>query len=483
MAIDITVMGANDSAVLVVDLDGTLVQTDLLHECLFAMIRQAPWALARVPAWLMQGRARLKRRVAERVVIDVTSLPYNEALVGWLSEEHLKGRRLVLATGSDAKLAEAVANHLGIFESVIGSDGELNLTGVAKRDILVAKYGAVGFSYVGNSKIDLHVWKASQSAIVVSHSESLAQEAAKLTRIEKKLGPTTGSFFTWLRAIRLHQWLKNLLVILPMLAAHRAFDVSGWANCIIAFMAFGIAASSVYLLNDLLDIDDDRHHRSKKNRPFAAGTISLLHGALAVPLLFFVALGLMFLLPWRFGAVLCSYYLTTFFYSIFLKRLVMVDVVTLAILYTLRIVAGAVAVTVPLSFWLLAFSMFIFLSLALLKRYSELIEMQRAGRLAKARGRGYHVDDLSLLVSLGAAAGYASVMVLALYINSESVIALYREPRAIWFACPLLLFWISRAWLIAHRGEMHDDPVIYAVRDNISRVVGLLLAVSFWFAL
>lgn len=483
MTVDIAAtVGTESLQVLIVDLDGTLVQTDLLHESLFALARQKPWALLKLPAWLMRGRAYLKKKIAENAFIDVASLPYNESLLVWLSEQHLKGRRLVLATGSDLRLAETVADHLGIFETVLGSNGESNLTGIVKRDALVAEYGAVGFSYAGNSKIDLHVWAAARSAIVVSHSDALVQEAEKLTLLEKRLAPQSGGFFTWLRALRVHQWLKNLLVLLPLLAAHRAFDGSAWVNCAIAFIAFSIAASSVYLLNDLLDIGDDRHHRSKKHRPFAAGTISLSHGVLAVPLLFFIAFGLMLLLPWRFGAVLCGYYLLTLLYSLFFKRLVMVDVVTLATLYTLRIVAGAVAVAVPLSFWLLAFSMFIFLSLALLKRYSELIEMQRAGRLDKARGRGYHVDDLSLLVSLGAAAGYASVMVLALYINSQSVMALYREPRAIWFACPLLLFWVSRAWLIAHRGEMHDDPVIYAVRDNTSRVVGVLLALSFWLA-
>lgn len=471
-----------DSEVLVVDLDGTLIHTDLLHESLIALVRQQPMALGRVLKWLLRGRAHLKHQLAERVVIDVASLPYNESLIAWLSEQHLRGRPLVLATGSDIRLAEAVANHLGIFKSVLGSNGEINLTGPAKRDALIAAYGATGFSYAGNSKSDLHVWKVAKSAILVSGSETLLQEAKKLTQIEKKLDPLSGGLRPWLRALRLHQWLKNLLVVLPLLAAHRTFDMAAWANCFIAFVAFSIAASSVYLLNDLLDISDDRHHRSKKYRPFAAGTISLSHGILAVPFLFAVALGFMFLLPWRFGAVLCGYYVLTLFYSLALKRLVMVDVVTLAALYTLRIVAGAVAIAVPLSFWLLAFSMFIFLSLALLKRYSELIEMQRAGRLAKVRGRGYHVEDLSLLVSLGAAAGYASVMVLALYINSEGVMALYREPRAIWFACPLLLFWISRAWLIAHRGEMNDDPVIYAIRDNTSRAIGVFLAISFWFA-
>lgn len=469
--------------VIAVDLDGTLIHTDLLHESMFALMRQSPLLLFKVPVWLLDGRARVKRETAARVTIDASSLPYNISLLEWLTEQRSKGRRLVLATGSDAQLAHAVASHLGIFDAVLASDGEQNLTGAKKRDALVDACGADAFCYVGNADVDVQVWATAETAVVVSRSVLLLEKAASVTHIERTFTPPAGGGRQWFKALRLHQWLKNILVAVPLLAAHRGLDYSTLVAALLAFLSFGFAASSVYLLNDLLDLADDRHHRSKKMRPFAAGRLSLLHGVIAVPILFVLSLGIAAFLPWRFVVVLVTYYLLTFLYSMYLKRLVMIDVVALAALYTLRIIGGAVTVAVPLSFWLLAFSMFIFLSLALLKRYSELVEMKRAGRLAKALGRGYHVNDLSLLVSLGAAAGYAAVMVLALYINSESVVVLYREPRAIWFACPLLLFWISRAWLIAHRGEMHDDPVIYAVRDNTSRVVAVLLALSFWFAL
>jgi 4-hydroxybenzoate polyprenyltransferase len=279
------------------------------------------------------------------------------------------------------------------------------------------------------------------------------------------------------RALRPHQWAKNVLVFVPLLTAHQlgetgALLAAGWA-----FLAFGFCASSVYLLNDMLDLDADRLHPRKSKRPFAAGQISLLYGFALTPLLLLGAFAIAASLPVEFFACLAAYYVLTLAYSFHLKRILMLDTICLAALYTSRIVAGAAAVSVTLSFWLLLFSVFLFLSLALVKRYAELEGMRRRQQL-KAAGRGYHIEDLPVLQSFGAAAGYLSVLVLALYINSPEVAELYTRPKVIWFLCALMLYWISRIWMKTHRGEMHDDPVIYALRDRISLGIGVLVAIT-----
>jgi len=281
--------------------------------------------------------------------------------------------------------------------------------------------------------------------------------------------------------MRLHQWLKNLLIFVPLFAAHRA-DAHSLPLAALAFLAFGLAASSVYLCNDLIDLPHDRRHRSKRKRPFAAGALPVWQGVLAFPCLLLGSAVLSSFLHWHFAVALAGYYLLTLMYSFVLKERVIMDVTALALLYTARLVAGAAAVAVPLSFWLLGVSMFLFLSLALLKRYSELIAQRNAGFLGKAPGRGYGSDDIEMLSSLGASAGYGAVVVMALYVNSSAVVGLYREPRLIWGACPLLLYWVSRAWIIAHRGQMHDDPVVFAGRDRTSIVIGFALLILFWLA-
>ena len=468
---------------LVVDLDGTLILTDLLHESVMALLRQAPLEALKIPIWLAQGKARLKAELARRVNIDPATLPYNQPFLAWLRMQQARGRRLILATASDERLAKQVADHLGLFEAVLASDGKTNLAGPNKRQRLVADFGLQGYAYAGNSNADLAVWQGAATAVVVNARPSLGRQAARSTPVEHEQAAARAGWAVWGKALRLHQWLKNLLIFIPLLAAHKAQEAPLLMDALAAFLAFSLTASSVYLLNDLLDLGDDRHHRSKRLRPFAAGTLSIASGVLIAPALLVLSGLLAAWLGKAFVLALLSYYLLTLAYSFWLKRQVMLDVITLAALYTLRIIAGAAAVGVRPSFWLLAFSMFIFLSLALLKRYAELLELRRAGGLNKARGRGYHVEDLALLMPLGASAGCGSVLVLALYLNSSDVISLYREPRYIWLACPALLYWISRAWLLAHRGEMHEDPVVFAARDRISRCVALGLAVMFWLAL
>jgi 4-hydroxybenzoate polyprenyltransferase len=318
------------------------------------------------------------------------------------------------------------------------------------------------------------VWKRARRAIVVSPDAGLAERARSVSEVERVFDqPRHGAIATWVRALRAHQWVKNVLLFVPLLAAHRFTDLPAWGAAALAFLAFSLCASAVYLLNDLLDLPADRHHPRKRHRPLAAGTLPLLQGLIAIPLLLLLAAALAMLLPAAFGISLACYFAITLAYSLYLKRIAVADTMTLAALYTLRIIAGAFALGPMLSFWLLAFSMFLFLSLAMIKRHAELTVMRSEGRGAAA-GRGYVVDDLAMIATLGGASGYLSVLVLALYINSEASQKLYAQPVLLWLLCPLLLYWISRAWMITHRGAMHDDPIVFAFRDRTSLLIGAL---------
>jgi 4-hydroxybenzoate polyprenyltransferase len=469
---------------LVVDLDGTLIRSDVLIESGFAYLKSTPHRFYQPLVWLLRGgKPALKAGLAASTDVDVTVLPYDAAVLGWLESEHAAGRRIVLATASHERYARAIADHLGLFEDTFASTESVNLSSHRKREKLVAEYGEKNFDYAGNSLDDLAVWQSAAHAYVVNPSSGVERAARKLGNVERVIESRPSTLKAWTKSLRLHQWLKNLLVFLPVLAAHKASSPSLVGAALLAFFAFGFCASSAYLLNDLIDLEDDRHHPSKCRRPFASGALSLAWGVAIFPALLLGAFALsVFLLPWRFGVVLLTYYALTIGYSMYLKRQVMVDVVVLAALYTLRIVAGATAIGAPLSFWMLAFSMFIFLSLALVKRYAELHSMQVRG-LAKSRGRGYVASDLQLISALGTSAGYLSVLVLALYIQDANTATLYRHPRIIWLACPLLLYWISRTWIIAHRGQMNDDPIVFAARDRVSLIVVALCAIVFWAAI
>lgn len=456
---------------LCVDLDGTLIRTDLLLESALDLLHRNPLYLFAFVAWLLRGKAHLKSEIAKRARIDVETLPYDPRVIELLRSEAVQ-RPLVLCTAADSRLAEAVAGHVGGFDSVLASDGRRNLSGRNKAQILVSLFGERGFDYVGNGRKDLAVWRHARGAIVVNASKILAARVAQVCEVSTVLSRERAGWRGWLQALRAHQWLKNLLIFLPLLVAHRVFDPHALTRVAAAFLIFGVCASSVYLLNDLLDLRADRRHRRKRARPFASGALPLRAGILLAPLLILCAFAAALALSRWFALVLLIYYVLTLGYSFWLKRIVMLDVLVLAGLYTIRILAGAAAIPAGLSFWLLAFSMFLFLSLAMLKRYTELHAIRESSR-ERAQGRGYGVEDLALVQSLGGASGYLSVLVLALYINSSASLALYRHPQVLWLLCPLLLYWVSRVWIVAHRGTMHDDPVIFAVVDPVSR--GLLV--------
>ncbi len=426
-----TAMAARDSLrPLCVDLDGMLVRTDLLLESVLRLVGHNPLFLFMLPLWLLRGRAALQAEVGARVELDPAALPYDTVLLEWLRTEHERGRELWLCTGANERLAAQVAGHLGLFAGLLASDS-------------------------GRQRLDLEYCG-------MEHRDPAVRQHAPRWR-------------AWVRALRPHQWAKNSLILVPLLTSHRAGNLAALGTTLLAALIFSLCASAVYVLNDLLDLETDRKHPRKARRPFAAGDASIASGLLLIPALLAAAGLLATLLPVAFRLVLATYFTLTLAYSLFLKRRVLIDAMTLAGLYTLRIIAGAAATSIALSFWLLLFSVFLFLSLAFAKRYAELEELRRQHRL-RAAGRSYQTDDLPILRSMGTAAGYLCVLVLALYINSPEVGALYHRPKVIWLLCVVMLYWISRLWIVAQRGRLHEDPVIYALTDRVSLLTGVLAA-------
>jgi 4-hydroxybenzoate polyprenyltransferase len=468
---------------LVVDLDGTLLKSDMLFELGMAFVRQHPLRVWEPLRWLGQGKVALKEGLTNACEFDVTVLPFDEAVLELIDEARQQGRQVVLATASSQQIADDIGTHLGVFDQVLATGGGINLSAHRKRDRLVELYGEKGFDYVGNSHDDLVVWASARHAYLANPDSGVEAKAAKQCSIKQVIRSNPIGVRPWVKAFRLHQWMKNILVFVPLLAAHQITSMNLWLAGLLAFLLFGLCASSVYILNDLLDLTDDRHHKTKRNRPFASGKVKIKHGIFVFPLLLvgsFATAAL--LLPWAFSIALVLYYVITLTYSFALKRMMALDVITLALLYTMRIIAGTAALGLELTFWLLAFSMFIFLSLALVKRYAELHDARLKGKSGKTRGRGYYPSDLEMLSSLGAASGYLSVMVMALYIHDGTTAMMYTHPQIIWLACPLLLLWITRVWMLTHRGEMHDDPVVFAIKDKPSLLIGLLFCLAFWAA-
>lgn len=464
-----------------VDLDGTLILTDSLHESALRAVRSDPLSALKMPVWLAQGRANLKRHLAGLSNFDPATLPYNQPLLDWLRVQRDQGRRLVLCTAADLTVAQTVAKHLGMFDEVMASDGSTNLSARRKAAALEAKFGHKGFDYVGNSEDDLHVWRAARRAIVVNAPERLVNAAASICAVEVVIPPERKSLAVLPRVLRIHQWVKNLLLFVAPLAAHKAPDSAHLGSMLLAFLSFCLCASAVYVLNDLFDLDSDRAHARKRKRPFASGDVRVVDGVLVAPLLLILAFLLAIPVGTTFVFWLLIYLLVTTAYTFGLKRLILIDCVVLAVLYTLRIIAGAAAANLPLSFWLLAFGVFLFLSLAFVKRYAELSAHSDAG-VVQAPGRGYVTSDAPLVKSLGITAGYAAVVVLALYLNSDAVIKLYASPNFLWCAVLVMLFWVSWIWMIAHRGLMHDDPVLFALRDRVSLSSGVAMAVIVFLA-
>jgi 4-hydroxybenzoate polyprenyltransferase len=416
------------------------------------------------------------------VTLDVTTLPYQQDLLAFLSSERESGRELTLATASHVTFAQAVATHLGLFDGrVYGSDARVNLKGARKVSLLVERYGARRFAYAGNSTADLPVWAEAHEAIVVNGSSGLVRRAQALTPVSRVFSAPVSWLRLLAKALRVHQWAKNVLVFIPVVASHQITDKTRLIQAGLAFLSFSFSASSVYILNDCLDLASDRRHPRKKNRPFASGGLSIPFGLLLALGCVLVGVLLALMLPPLFLLVLAVYLLLTTGYSFYLKQFVLVDVIVLAQLYTVRIYGGGAATGVVPSHWLLTFSLFLFLSLALVKRFTELRLMSQAEG-TDLHGRGYWVSDLEHISGIGSSSGLLAVLVLALYISSKEVLLLYSHSEVLWLVCPVMLYWITRVWMLAYRNRMDDDPVVFAVWDSKSYVVAAMIAAILFLA-
>ncbi|MCV3240934.1 UbiA family prenyltransferase [Mesorhizobium sp. ZC-5] len=464
----------NQAIPLAVDLDGTLIATDLLWEGLFLLLRKNPLFLFMVPVWLASGPARLKCEIAARIDIDATGLPYRDEVISRLREERANGRQIILATGTPRKFADAIAAHLGLFDEVLATDGTHNLTSGRKKAVLVEAYGDGGFDYAGNSRHDLKVFDSAREAIVVAPDRHAARwQSSHGSELLETPKPTIKTVFKMLRA---HQWLKNGLIAIPMILSHEYFNVGMLTACVLAFISFSAAASAIYIVNDFFDLALDRRHPTKRNRPFASGLLSMPFGFASAGVLLTISLVTALFLPIEFLAVLVAYLVITTAYSFSIKRMLLIDVLTLAGLYTIRIIAGAAATGVNVSFWLLAFSIFFFLSLALVKRFVELrsTPLPVGERIA---GRGYRAEDQEIVAQAGMASAFSSALVLALYIDSDAVRELYPHPWLVWPLSPIVLYLTMRVWILARRDEMHDDPVVFIIRDWRSQLIAAIGAV------
>ncbi|MCP1199619.1 UbiA family prenyltransferase [Notoacmeibacter sp. MSK16QG-6] len=464
---------------LAIDLDGTLVSTDLLWEGLFRLLRSNPLILFLVPIWIASGGpARLKHEVARRADWDVPALPYRDDVVGLIRDERRKGRTIILATGTPKPVADEIAEHLGLFDAVIATEDQGNMTSRNKADKLVELYGEAGFDYVGNSRADLPVLAAARQGTVVQPDASARRWA--LRNDAQRLVDEPISWRDIRKMLRVHQWLKNVLVIVPLMLAHEYSNWTTVTQAIVAFFSFSLSASAIYIVNDCFDMALDRAHPTKKNRPFASGRLSIPFGLMSTAVLLIAAFALSLFLPVAFTGVLAVYLLATTAYSFALKRMLLIDVFTLASLYTLRIIGGAAATQVDVSFWLLGFSIFFFLSLALVKRFVELNDRGlQVGR--KIEGRAYRGEDKAIIAMSGVSSGFGAAMVLALYIQSDSVAGQYSLPWLLWPLAPAILFICMRIWILAYRGEMHDDPIVFIMSDWRSQAVaaiGALLVVG-----
>jgi 4-hydroxybenzoate polyprenyltransferase len=460
---------------LVVDLDGTLLRTDLLHESLLRLLKQRPWALLMVPVWLLRGRVNLKRKLSELVHLNCAVLPIHEEFIEWLRSEKKRGRSLVLATASDQNLAARAVAHLELFDRVLGSRGSRNLKGHNKIEAIIQECGPE-FDYAGNSQSDQSVWRASRQAILVNAHrsvEALARRSANVTRV---FPPAGGRLKAMIRSLRIYQWVKNLLIFVPAFTSHEGVHGPVIVKSMLGFLALSMCASGVYVANDLLDLEEDRQHSSKRDRPFASGECSILTGVLVGGLSMSAGLALGAWIGNGLLLVLLLYVFLASLYSLCLKKMLLLDVLTLAILYTVRVIVGHVLTGILFSAWLSSFMFFLFLSLAFSKRATELIKFSQSGGDV-VPGRGYSRVDLPVIMTSGICSGFISSLVLALYINSDAVKGLYRRPELLWAIMPVLLYYIGRLWVMCGRGKLDDDPIIYSAKSPSTYYVAALILV------
>ena len=467
---------------LFVDLDGTLIKSDLLFECLVPIIKNYFYAIFLAPFWLLKGKAYLKDKFSDLVSINPEILPYNNNVLEYIRKEKENGSKIILATASNIKLAKSISDYLGIFDDVIASSKEENLKGKNKLNKikLYIENNNINkeFSYIGDSEADVKIFNETNIPIVVGNKNVFNKIKSKNDKTTFVDGENDFSLKKFFKMIRTYQWVKNFLIFLPLILAHKFLDVNLLLKALVAFFSFSFLASSVYIINDIMDVESDRIHPSKKNRPIASGAVKISSALkvafILMPLSFIISI----FLGKEFLFVLLTYFITTSCYSFYLKKIMLVDILILSLLYTVRIFAGGVALNIYLSPWLFMFSLFFFFSLACAKRYSELYAV-RNNLQDEIKGRGYQAQDLEQIQIFGSSSGYIAILIFALYIQSDISMKLYKTPSFFWALCPIMLYWISRVWLLSHRGQMTQDPIIFALKDKVSYIVLILSIIIF----
>jgi len=465
-----------------VDLDGTLISSDMLWETLWLLLCREPLRVFSLPGWLAKGKAGFKHEIASRVEFDASLLPYRDGVLDYLENQRARGCRIVLATASDQRVAERIAHHVGGFDAVLATGLESNLSGARKLSAITQDAGGADFEYIGNDARDIPIWQHARVATLVGPSRSARAAVSSFPGEVKEIETPRDGLRPTIKALRSYQWVKNALLWLPIFLAHELSDVTKLGAVMVAFVTFCAIASATYMLNDLLDIESDRQHERKRDRPFAAGTLPIPRGVSVAAVLLLGGFGLsLATLPLTATGMLLIYTVLTVSYSLRLKEMLFVDVLMLAGLFTHRVLSGAVAADVRISPWLLAFCLFFFLSLALLKRYTELLAIEDSGGRGNIR-RAYQEMDIRLDENMGIAAGYMAVLVLCLFVSSDDVSMLYPNPDLLWLVMPLFLYWISRMWFLGRHKVLLDDPVLFAATDRVSWFTGGLIAMVGTFA-
>ena len=451
---------------LYVDLDGTFIKSDTLFESFIVAIKSNPFIIFICIGWLIKGKSYFKHQLSQHADIAIQLLPVNPEFYTFLIKEKEKGREIVLATASNEKYAKSVCDIFDLFDAYISSDIDNNLKG--KDKLLKIKSLSERYSYAGNSSEDFVLFEQAEESYLVNPTKkarkmSLDFIPTRLFDNEKQ------SVTAWLKQLRVHQWIKNSLIFVPLLVSGYFVDIGSILLSLIGFFSFSFLASATYIINDLLDLNSDRNHKQKKYRPLASGSISIVDASLVAAILFILAIGIALSLDGLFIYVLTGYLLLTLVYSFKIKQYIGMDVIALAMLYTIRILAGAVILNVTVSFWLFSFSMFVFLSLALIKRCAELKSLEGED-VNHTTGRDYNLLDYSVLMNLGTSSAMLSILMFSFYVNSNVLADQYQQPTLLWLIVPALCYWMMRMWIKTHRGEMHDDPIVFTLKDNGSLV-------------
>ena len=453
-----------------VDLDGTLINTDILYESVLLLIKKNFFYIFLLPIWILKGKSKLKYNISNRVDINPQLLPYNKTFLQYLKQQKKLGRRLILATATTEKYANTIASHLGIFDQVIASSIKKNVSGNIKLKYIQEQN--MQFSYAGNAVIDMLIFPFAQQSIIVNPTKGLKRKLSGLDNVIQVFEQKDKGILPAFKAIRMYQWVKNILLFVPLLMSQQFYNIDTVLNVLMAFFSFSLLASATYIINDLIDIPNDREHIRKKKRPLASGDLSIPSAILISLILFISSIFIAINVNSEFIYGLVFYLLLTLLYSFKLKSYILMDTISLSLLYTTRIFVGALVIGIMPSVWLISFSMFMFLSLALIKRCSELQTLDKV-RNERTPGRDYMVSDVHILANMGVASGFVSVLVVALYLNDTQSISQYTYPEILWLVCPLLLYWIGRMWIKTFRDEMHDDPIVFSIKDK-----GSLLCIS-----